>query len=92
MSFKCNDKSLFKEYQKISEQMSSIMNIEFTIKPTYELNNNYIKSKIREFRDIITTDFLKNKIPKEKTPYKCLSLIKLESILRIKKIAILRYS
>ena len=65
--------------------MSSIMNKEFTIKPTYELNNNYIKSKIREFRDIITTDFLKNKIPKEKTPYKCLSLIKLESILRIKK-------
>ena len=34
---------------------------------------------------MIKTDFHNDKIPKEKTPYKCLSLIKLESILRTKE-------
>ena len=59
------------------------MNQEFTTGSTYknDHNNTYIKSKIKEFGDMMETN---NKVPKVKTPDKCLSLIKLESILRTK--------
>ena len=66
---------------------NSIMNKEFDREPTYEdnSNNKYMKSKIKEFRDRIDTNFYNKKIPKEKIPYKFLSLIMLESVFRTKE-------
>ena len=63
------------------------MKIEFNRGPAYEDNNNnkYMKSKIKEFGDRIETNFHNDKIPKEKIPYKCLSLIMLESVFRTKE-------
>ena len=62
------------------------MNKEFNSIPIYEINNKtYIKSKLKEFGDTAKTYFYGNKIPKQKTPYKCLSMIMLESFLRIKE-------
>ena len=59
------------------------MNKEFTSKPTYEdnSNNKHKKSNIKKFGDRIETDFHdNNKIPAEKIPCKCLSVIMLESV------------
>ena len=90
MNFRCDDNKLIKKYEKMLVKTSSIINKEFCNELTYNdgNNNRSIKAKIREFGDIIITRFYNNKVPKvpkAKTSYKCLSLIKLESILRVKE-------
>ena len=60
------------------------MKIDFSTKTTYgDDNDKYIKTKIKTYKDSITTNFYnKNgskKIPKEKVPHKYLSIIILDS-------------
>ena len=61
------------------------MNIEFNRELVYGDNNKYIKTKVKLYRDKINTNFHKKGIPNEKISYKCLSLIMLESVIRIHK-------
>ena len=60
------------------------MSINFDSKPTYGDDDKYIKTKIKTYEDSITTNFHNKKgskkIPEEKIPYKCLSMI-LDSVL-----------
>ena len=58
------------------------MNKEFNSKLTYGKIVEYVSTKIKAFGDTIKTNFNNNKIPKENTPYKCLSLIMLECVIR----------
>ena len=52
-------------------------------KPFYDNNgNNYIKTKIKTFKDSIITNFHDKKVPKEKIPCKCLSIILLDSVIK----------
>ena len=61
------------------------MKIDFNTKTTYDDDDKYIKTKIKTYKDSITTNFYnKNgseKIPEEKVPHKCLSLIILDSVI-----------
>ena len=61
------------------------MNIDFNSKPTYSDDDKYIKTKIKTYEDSITTNFYNKKgskkIPEEKIPHKCLSIIILDSVL-----------
>ena len=61
------------------------MKIDFNTKTTYGDDDKYIKTKIKTYKDSITTNFYnKNgskKIPEEKVPHKCLSIIILDSVL-----------
>ena len=61
------------------------MKIDFNTKSTYGDDDIYIKSKIKTYKDSTTTNFYnKNKsekIPEEKVPHKCLSIIILDSII-----------
>ena len=41
--------------------------------------------KIKSYGDIVNTNFQVKKIPKENISYKCLSLIKLDSVIRVSK-------
>ena len=41
-------------------------------------DNKYIKTKIKTFKDSIITNFHNKKVPKEKIPYKCSSVIVLD--------------
>ena len=50
--------------------------------PVY--GGKYIKSKIRSYKDDIQTNFRK-KETREKVPYKCLSVIMLESVIKVGK-------
>ena len=75
---KCN-----KIWRKIIEKL---MKIDFTSKTTYGHDDDkYIKAKIKTYKDSITTNlYNKNgskKIPEEKVPQKCLSVIILDSII-----------
>ena len=45
-------------------------------------DNNYIKTKIKTFKDSIITNFHDKKEPKEKISYKCLSITVLDSVIK----------
>ena len=54
------------------------MRIDFESKPTYGYDDKYIKTKIKKYANIITTNLHNKKMPKEKVPGKCLSIIMLD--------------
>ena len=83
MYYNVIDKKLLKKYTKIWERISSLMNIEFDSKPVYGDKN--IKTKIKSYGDKLNTNFQGKKAPKENTSYKCLSLIMLDSVIRVNK-------
>ena len=76
---------LLKSYNKIWKKMEKLMKIDFNTKTTYGDDNKYVKTKIKSYRDSITTNFYNKKgskkIPEQKIPHKCLSIIILDSIL-----------
>ena len=80
------DIQLFKKYNKIWKKIEKLMKIDFNTKTTYGDNDDkYIKAKIKTYKGSITTDFYNKdgseKIPEEKVPHKCLSIIILDSII-----------
>ena len=85
MSFKASDNKLLKNYNKIWEKVSSLMNIKFESEPVYGDNDKYIKTKIKSYGDKISTNFQSQKIPKGNASYKCLSLVMLDSVIRANK-------
>ena len=56
------------------------MRIDFESKPTYCYDDKYIKTNIKNDADSIITNFNNKKMPKEKVPCKCLSVIMLDSV------------
>ena len=80
MSLKVKDKKLFKNYNKIWKKIEKLMDIDFNTKPTYgDDNDKYIKTKIKTYKNNITTNFYNQngskKAPEEKILHKCLSII-----------------
>ena len=54
------------------------MSTDFDSKPGYGNDDKYIK---KTYKDNITTNFYNKKVTKEEIPYKCLSIIMLNSVL-----------
>ena len=85
MSLMIKDKQLLKNYNKIWKKIEKLMKIDFNTKTNYRDDDKYIKTKIRTYKDNITTNFYNKiglrKIPEEKIPHKCLSIIILDSVL-----------
>ena len=48
-------------------------------------DEKYIKAKVREFNDVIKTNFLVDKIPKENVYYACIACITIDSVMNMKK-------
>ena len=84
-SFKVSDNNLLKKYSKIWEEISSLMNIEFDSEPVYGDSDKYIKTKIKMYEDRVNTNIQGKKVPEENASYKCLSLIMLDSVVRVNK-------
>ena len=62
------------------------MNIDFESKPVYgDDDGKYIRPKMKIYPGSVITNFLNKKIPKEKAPCKCLSIIILDSIIKANK-------
>ena len=81
MSLMVKDKQLLKNYNKIWKKIERLMSIDFNSKTTYrDDDSKYIKTKIKTYADIIITSFHNKKMPKEKLPCKCLSVIMLDSV------------
>ena len=82
MSLIVKDKQLLKNYNKIWKNIKRLMSIDFNSKTTYgDDDDKYIKTKIKTYADIIITNFHNKKMPKEKVPCKCLSIIMLDSVI-----------
>ena len=89
MSFKISDKQLLKKYNQIWKRTDywkkKLLKIEFNSKPVYGNNDKSIKTKIKIYAGSKITNFQGKKIPKEKAPCKCLSVIMLESVIEARK-------
>ena len=85
ISFKAIDNKLLKKYTKIWENVSSLMNIEFDSEPIYGDNDKYIKTKMKIYGNKVNTNFHSKKNTKRKTACKYLSLIMLDSVIRVNK-------
>ena len=85
MSFIVKDKNLLKKYSKIWETIEGLMKITFESKPVYGEDVKYIKTKIKTYAGNIITNFHNKKMPKEKAPCKCLSIINIDSVIKANK-------
>ena len=85
MSFIVKDKKLLKSYTKIWETIEELMKITFESKPVYGEDVKYIKTKIKMYAGSLITNFHNKKMPKEKAPCKCLSIIMIDSVIRVNK-------
>ena len=85
MPFRANDKQLLKNYNKIWEKVEKLMKINFENKPVYGDDDKYIKTKIKIYAGSMITNFHNKKMPKEKAPCKCLSIIMLDSVIKANK-------
>ena len=83
MSLKVNDNKLLKKYIKILEKNRNLLNIEFDSEPVYGDGDKYMKTKIKIYGGRVNTNFQGKKVPKENASYKCLSLIMLDSVIRV---------
>ena len=61
------------------------MNIEYDSEPVYGDSYKYIKTKVKSYGDTVNAHFQGKKMPKENILCKCLSLIMLDSVIKVKK-------
>ena len=61
------------------------MKIDFESKPVYGDDDKYTKTKIKIYENSVATNFHNKKIPKEKAPCKCLSIIMIDSVIKANK-------
>ena len=61
--------------------MKKKLSIKFHSKPVY--NQKYLKAKVREFDDVIKTNFLGNEVPKENIHYTCIACIAIDSVTEV---------
>ena len=86
MSLIVKDKQLLKNYTKIWEKIEKLMKINFESEPVYGDDDKYIKDKNEKiYAGSIITNFHNKKIPKEKVPCKCLSIIMIDSVIKANK-------
>ena len=76
---------LLKNYNKIWGKVEKLLKIDLQSKPFYGDDDKYIKTKIKIYADSIITNFHNKKMPKEKPPCKCLSIIMIDSVIKTNK-------
>ena len=85
MSFIVKNKQLLKKYTKIWETIKGLIKINFESKPVYGDHDKYIKTKIKTYAGSMITNFHDKKMPKEKAPCKCSSIIMIDSVIKVNK-------
>ena len=85
ISFKFSYNKLLKKYKKIWGKVDNLLNIKFDSELVYGDVDKYIKTKIKIYGNRVNTIFQGQKLPKENASYKCISLIMLDSVIRVNK-------
>ena len=70
---------------KYGKKIEKLIKIDFNTETTYGDDDKYIKARIKTCKDSIITNFYNKKgskkVPEEKIPHKCLSIIILDSVI-----------
>ena len=80
--FKTSDKQLLKKYNQIWKTVEKLLKIEFDSKSVYGDDEKCIKTKTKAYAGSMITNFQGKRMPKEKAPCKCLSVIMLNSVIK----------
>ena len=84
MSFKIEDDAIYLKYNEIWNKIKELLNrIKLSSDVIYD--DQYIKTKVKTFSEVIKTLFDGGEMPKEKTEYMCISCISIDSMLKIDK-------
>ena len=83
MSFMIKDDEVWDKYDKIWNVIKDKLGIKFHIEPVHEYK--YLRAKVREFNDVIKTNFLGNDVPKENMHYTCIACITIDSVMKADK-------
>ena len=70
---------------KYGKKIEKLMKINFESDPVYGDDDKYIKTKIKINADSVITNFHNKKLPKEKAPSKCLSVIMIDWAIKANK-------
>ena len=76
---------MLKRYNKIYKKAKKLLNIKFGGELVYGDNDKYIKTNIKIYDNDVNTNFQDKKMLKENASYKCLLLIMLDSVVKVKK-------
>ena len=85
MSLRVDDSKLFKRYCKIWKTIKGLLGTEFYSDPVYGDTDSYIKTKIKMYDNTVNTNFQGKEVPKVDASSKCLSLIMLDSVVKVGK-------
>ena len=85
MSLRVDDSKLFKKYCKIWKTIRSLLGIEFDSAPVYGDTDSYIKTKVEMYDNRVNPNFQGKEVQKVDASYKCLSLIILDSAVKVGK-------
>ena len=85
MSLRVDDSKLFKKYYKIWKTIKILLGIELDSEPVYGDTDSYMKTKVKVYYDRVNTNFQGKETPKRDSSYKCLSLIMLDSVVKVEK-------
>ena len=83
MSFVTNDEKIYEKYNEIWEVIRNLLKLDFTVNPVRD--DIYLVAKLKIFNKINRTTFNNNCIPKERNHYICISVIDIDSVLKIDK-------
>ena len=89
MSFQIEDESVYLKYTEIWNKVKNSLNVKFQ-QSFYD--DKYIKAKVKAFNSRINTIFSGNEIPKEKNHCICIAAICIDSVLRVDKKLILKFT
>ena len=68
---------------KYGKKFKKLMRRDFEIKPVYDDDDKYIKTKIKIYTSNMITNFHNKKMAKEKAPCKSLSIIMIYSVIKV---------
>ena len=85
MSFRVDNSKLFKKCCKIWRTIKALLGIEFDSEPVYSDTDFYIKTKVKMYDNKVNINFQGKETPKGDSSYKCLSLIMLDSVVKVGK-------
>ena len=80
MSFVTKDDDVLDKYNEICDKIKETLSPKFHSMPVY--NEKCIKAKVREFSDVIKTNFLSDEMPKENEHYTCITI---DFVMRMEK-------
>ena len=90
MSFVIEDDDVLDECNEIWDMIKEKLDVKFHSMPVYD--EKYIKAKVKEFNGVVKTNFLGDEIPKENMHYTCIACITIDSVMRMEKRIIHRFT